>query len=427
MGEIYAVDHVRMRRRFALKLLRADLAAKQGALGRFEREVIALASVRSPHVVDVVDCGELDGIPFIVMELLAGEDLQRVLERSQRLRVARAVRLGMQACFGLAAVHARGLVHRDIKPANLFLERGACGQEYVKLLDFGVAKLQGSDVTRDKTVLGTLRYIAPEQLLDSAAAESACDVYALGAVLYHCLSGEPPHAEEDTNQLMFAPHAEEDTNQLMFAILNREVAPLSARVPNIPSALEAALLAALSRQPEQRPTAEQLAMMLSASLSRIERSASTAAVSTELSPTLSDITAAEFTSDSKPTPARPNGLRQGIGAVVIALGGIAAGVALGGAHQKAGEKPASVNAHSGMSAQLNQATSANRSQSPLPSATATPSPLVTAAPLPSIKPPPRPVAKTSSPPGANGSVRQPPADAARLPLAFDQVNPYTGE
>jgi hypothetical protein len=150
------------------------------------------------------------------------------------------LRLAEGACQGLAAVHAAGLVHRDIKPANLFLvaERYS---ERCKILDFGVVKLGSTSSTRGGAILGTVRYMAPEQLIDSASVGAACDLYGLGAVLYQCLTGRLPHAADSEPELMFE-------------ILNRPAPPLAKLRPDLPVALTALVDQALAKDPGARPS-----------------------------------------------------------------------------------------------------------------------------------------------------------------------------
>src|SRR5262249_19470914 len=159
----------------------------------------------SEHVVSVFDCGELDdGTPYLVMERLIGEDLRSLIQREGKLPIARAAQLALDACRGLAVVHGAGLVHRDIKPANLFVARRPGDREICKVLDFGVAKVLASEATHQGAFIGTVRYMAPEQLIDSVSVGPPTDVYAIGAILYECLAGMPPHAGETAQELMFS-------------------------------------------------------------------------------------------------------------------------------------------------------------------------------------------------------------------------------
>jgi eukaryotic-like serine/threonine-protein kinase len=255
MGEVYAAEHLRTGRQVALKLLRGHLGGDVRALRRFEREARALAAIHSEHVVSILDCGALEsGAPYLVMERLLGEDLRRLLDRSGRLPLRRALHLAIDVCRGLRAVHASGLVHRDLKPANLFLTRRDNGEELCKILDFGVAKVDTSAATHQGTVIGTVRYMAPEQLTDGANVGPRGDIYAVGAILYECVTGVPPHAAETVQELMFN-------------IVNRDVEPATKLVSELPLELDRIFERALTRDPERRfPSADSLATALEALL-----------------------------------------------------------------------------------------------------------------------------------------------------------------
>ncbi len=238
MAEVYAAEHLRLGRRFAIKVLRAGTG--QHSLQRFRREARAIARIESEFVVGVVDCGEAsDGTPYLVMDLLKGEDLRTLLEREGRLPIPRAVNLVIEACRGIAAVHATALVHRDLKPENLFVSKRSTGEDWCRVLDFGIAKSDLSNSTVEGAVVGTVRYMAPEQLQDAASAGPSVDIYALGAVLYECLAGA-------------APHRGSTVQELMFNILNKPAAPLEDSRSEVPKALAFAVARALAKTPAQR-------------------------------------------------------------------------------------------------------------------------------------------------------------------------------
>ena len=192
MGEVYRARDPRLGRDVAVKILPDALADDPEHLNRFEREARAVAALSHPNVLAIFDVGDGE-VPFLVTELLEGETLRPLLDRGA-LSARKAVDLGMQLVAGLAAAHDRGLVHRDLKPANVFVTTG--GQ--VKILDFGLAREVGAlsgpaeAITRPQTVrgtvLGTLGYMAPEQLrgLD---ADTRSDIFACGAILYEMLTG----------------------------------------------------------------------------------------------------------------------------------------------------------------------------------------------------------------------------------------------
>ncbi len=249
MGEVYSAEHTRLGRQFAVKLLRADGETK--AIERFRREAKAIARAQNEFVVAVVDCGETtDGTPYLVMELLLGEDLRCLLERLSPLPIPRVVSLICDACEGVAAVHRAGLVHRDLKPGNLFVTRRSTGEDWCKVLDFGVAKMECSTSTAEGALVGTVKYMAPEQLLDGASAGSQVDIYALGAILYESLSG-------------VAPHSGASVQELMFKIMNEEPVLLDERRREVPAGLASAVQRALSKQPADRfATAQEFARVI---------------------------------------------------------------------------------------------------------------------------------------------------------------------
>jgi serine/threonine-protein kinase len=199
MGRVYEAEHVRLPRRFAVKVMHESLVALTEAMARFEREAQAAARIASEHVVEVVDVIRTrDGLPCLVAELLEGEDLSSLCERMGRLPAGTAITIGRQICRGLAAAHAVGVVHRDLKPSNVFLVRRADEQIHIKLLDFGVAKVSDArDLTRTGAVVGTPAYMAPEQARGSANVDLRADVYGVGAVLYRLLTGSSPFPDDD--------------------------------------------------------------------------------------------------------------------------------------------------------------------------------------------------------------------------------------
>ena len=200
--------------RVALKLLDANvLDGDEALLARFRREVRTASALDTPHVVRVLDFGtapETDA-PYMVMEMLRGEDLAQLLARVGCLAPDAALRIAAQVCVALEAAHGAGVIHRDIKPANLFLARRAEGDVVVKILDFGIAKIKPApgepafNLTKSGTVLGTPRYMSPEQSRASKSIDERTDLWSLGMVLYHALSGIVPHHDaQDMAGLIFA-------------------------------------------------------------------------------------------------------------------------------------------------------------------------------------------------------------------------------
>lgn len=197
MGEVYLAYHASLRRPCAVKVLKAGIDSRQ-ARARFEREAAAASSLRHPNTIAVFDYGTThDGHPYYVMELLEGEDVGAMVQHHGPLPPARAVRLLLQAARSLAEAHALGMVHRDIKPANLFVTEVAGERDFVKVLDFGLVKMQAawsaleSSLTQADAVLGTPRYMAPEALRGEVV-DARADVYGLGATGYYALTGAEP-------------------------------------------------------------------------------------------------------------------------------------------------------------------------------------------------------------------------------------------
>jgi tetratricopeptide (TPR) repeat protein len=235
----------------AVKVL---LPSGEQEIARFAREAEMLDTLRHPRVVRALAHGATEsGEPYLVLEWLDGEDLGQRLARGP-LGVGESVALATHVAEALAAAHAQGIIHRDIKPSNLFLVSGAIDR--VKVLDFGVARLaaRSTRLTRTGTVVGTIGYMAPEQARGGGHADARADVFALGAVLFECLTGAPPFEGDD-----LAP--------LLAKILFEEAPRASARRPEIPAALDALIAAMLAKDPAARPSdgAALLAAIASAS------------------------------------------------------------------------------------------------------------------------------------------------------------------
>ncbi len=241
MGRVYEAEHVRLPRRYAVKVIAQHLARHPEAVGRFEREAQAAARVIHPNVLDVVDVVRArDGRPCIIAEFLDGEELGEFLDRGNRLEPVQAVEVCRQACRALTAAHAQGIVHRDLKPANLFMCKRPDGELLVKVLDFGVAKMgDGASLTKTGTVVGTPSYMAPEQARGLPSVDGRADVYSMGAVLYRMLGGRPPFDHDDPASILLA-------------VVNEPPVPLRQLNPNVSPALERIVMAAMTKEPEQR-------------------------------------------------------------------------------------------------------------------------------------------------------------------------------
>ncbi len=196
MGFVVSATHKLIGQKVAIKFIKSGYLESADALARFKREARALVAVQSENVVRVFDYGTLpDESPYLVMEYLTGRDLQHELRARGSIPLEEAAEIIVQACEGLAAVHARGIVHRDIKPANLFLTQRANGKRLVKIVDFGISKAPKThedELTITKGSIGSPHYMSPEQLRNSRAVDARSDVWSLGVTLYRALTGESP-------------------------------------------------------------------------------------------------------------------------------------------------------------------------------------------------------------------------------------------
>jgi len=243
MGTVYLCEHAVLRRRFAVKVLRADLSSDAELVDRFRNEAIAASRIGQENVVDVVDFGaEEDGALYYVMEALEGRSLGAVIREEGPLPVVRALDLLEQICRALAAAHARGVVHRDVKPDNVFLVRRGDGGERAKVIDFGISRLPGTGraerITRAGAIIGTPEYMAPEQA-NGGAVDHRADVYAAGVLLFEMLTGELP-LEAATPLATIVAHQ------------TRTPDPPSRRIAGIPPEVDAIVLRALAKRPEDR-------------------------------------------------------------------------------------------------------------------------------------------------------------------------------
>lgn len=244
MGTVFEAEHVRLRRRVAVKVLAQHLAKDAHALARFNREAEIISQLQHPHVVQVTDFDTTEaGEPYLVMELLTGESLSSRLERERCLAVPDAVRIAYQVSSGLSAAHAAHIVHRDLKPANVFLASVAAGQgSLVKLLDFGISKRAGSSkgLTGEYDILGTPDYMAPEQALGKTAlVDHRGDQYALAVITYEMLAGRTPFSGSDVMEVLRQ-------------VIGDEPPAIEQLAPHVPSDCGAVLRRALSKDPDLR-------------------------------------------------------------------------------------------------------------------------------------------------------------------------------
>jgi WD40 repeat protein len=252
MGMVFEAEDVGLGRRVALKLLKPALAASPSARKRFRREARAAAAIQHDHIVTIYQEGEECGIPFLAMQLLAGESLDSRLRREGRLPVAEVVHIGREIAEGLAAAHGQGLIHRDIKPANVWLE-AETGR--VKILDFGLARAvqEGSHLTQPGVIAGTPQYMAPEQA-SGQLVDTRADLFSLGCVLYRMATGKPPFPGEDTLAVLRSLE------------LKQPLPPRKVN-PEVPAALADLILHLLAKKPGARPAS---AAAVAAALASIE-------------------------------------------------------------------------------------------------------------------------------------------------------------
>jgi serine/threonine protein kinase len=256
MGTVWLAHDLSLDSECALKLIDDDKAASEEVRIRFEREARAAAQVRGAHVVDIFDHGEHDGVPFIAMEYLDGEDLEDRLRRLGRLDGESTYRVIAQVSRALVRAHSLGIVHRDLKPENIFLVPGD-EHEIAKVLDFGIAKHDTYSLrdkaTKTGSFLGTPYYVSPEQARGKAI-DYRSDLWSLGVIAFQCLTGRPPFESEALGELMGL-------------ILYEDLPKPSDKNPELSPALDEWWQRAASRDPEQRfQSAKELADSLAVAL-----------------------------------------------------------------------------------------------------------------------------------------------------------------
>jgi serine/threonine-protein kinase len=243
MGVVVAARHLQLDERVAIKFMRPDISANDAGAERFLREARATAKVKSEHIVRVFDVGTQDGILYMVMEHLEGQDLARMVASEGPIACATAVEYVLQACEAIAEAHSRGIVHRDLKPENLFLTHRANGSPCVKVLDFGISKFdstrEGHRMTSTSALMGSPIYMSPEQLASPRDVDARTDVWSLGVVLFELVSGAQPFTAESLPQLCIK--------------VRETTAPLLRSVcPHAPAALEALVARCLEKNPALR-------------------------------------------------------------------------------------------------------------------------------------------------------------------------------
>jgi eukaryotic-like serine/threonine-protein kinase len=246
MGKVYLAEHIEIGKRVAIKALHPSYSRMPELVERFRREARAASKIGHPNIVDVTDSGTTDnGSVYFVMEYLEGVELGSVIERDRAIDVARALRIATQICRALSAAHSVGVIHRDLKPENVFLITRDNTSDFVKVLDFGIAKTAEAEaqnkqrLTSPGMAMGTPEYMAPEQAAGRPA-DARCDVYSLAAILYEMLTGEPPYRGDNFMEIL-TKKATIDP-----------VPPHELR-PELPEAVSRLVLSAMSRNPDLRP------------------------------------------------------------------------------------------------------------------------------------------------------------------------------
>ncbi len=245
MGAVYKAEDNVLRRFVAIKLLHPAAAANPAAVERFLREAQAAASIGHPNIIDILDFGEADGKPYLVMEYLRGRSLAEALHSEGPQSIRHACAIATHALAGLQAAHDRGILHRDLKPANMMVVMRFGDRSFVKLLDFGFAALVGSatpadrNLTPARTLVGTPAYAPPERLRGDDRRDPRTDLYSLGVVLYEMLAGVRPFEASTFAELARKVQSEPPPSLRMFR-------------PDVPEALERVVFKALAKQPDER-------------------------------------------------------------------------------------------------------------------------------------------------------------------------------
>ncbi len=246
MGEVWLARNEATDREFAIKLLLAKFAADADMLSRFMREAKVSGRVRHPGVVEVFDVArapELDGAVFLVMEVLEGASLHDLVGRQKQLPLGFLLDVGIALAHALGALHDKGVIHRDIKPSNIFLHRDPGGRIVPKLLDFGISKMETTpeegELTRSGTIVGSPRYMSPEQAAGKKDVDARADVYGLGVTLWTCAAG-------------YSPFDSSNYNNMIVSVIATDRRPLREVLPGVPEEVSQVVARALERNRDLR-------------------------------------------------------------------------------------------------------------------------------------------------------------------------------
>lgn len=257
MGAVFECEQVHLKKRMAVKLLHENLMQKKALIARFQREARAISRLSSAHTVMVYDFGRWGELFFLVMELLEGDPLDAVLEAAGPLPPERVARIVLQMCDSLSEAHKNGIVHRDLKPENIMLVRSQAHPDFVKILDFGLAKVQGindeDQVHSQRDIFGTPFFMSPEQIR-AGAVDGRADIYAVGALMFRMLTGKHVFSHKNTFDILKAH-------------LMDPVPKMATHGVQVPPALERIVVKALQKDPSSRfATMDEMALALAQTL-----------------------------------------------------------------------------------------------------------------------------------------------------------------
>ncbi len=242
MGRVYEARHVRLSKRYAIKILHPQFNTNPETNARFRREAEAASAIGQENILDVIDFNETpEGVYYIVTEYLEGRSLDRALREDGTLKIPRALTILHQMARALTAAHAHGIVHRDLKPENIFLVKRFESDDFVKVLDFGISKMRsgGDRLTQTGQIIGTPHYMSPEQAQGELNLDHRSDVYSFGAIMYEMFTGRLPY-QADTVQ------------QILVKLLTEDPPPPRTRRPDLPPDIEAVILRCMARDPDAR-------------------------------------------------------------------------------------------------------------------------------------------------------------------------------